>query len=106
MRCAKIILRCRSLPQPLLALLGGELIECFGLLFAQKDLVVVLEAIIVFVSRLSQQFGVLIKNSVFSYGGLCVDHDSAQKTHEAERVHAVLETGLERHNTKQALTLS
>lgn len=38
-----------SLPEPVLALFRGELIKCFGLLFAQKGLMVILEALIVFV---------------------------------------------------------
>lgn len=38
-----------SLPELVLALFRGELIKCFGLLFAQKGLMVILEALIVFV---------------------------------------------------------
>lgn len=53
------------LPEPVLALLGGELIECFGLLFAKKGLMVVLEALIVFVG-LPDQLGVLIEYPLFS----------------------------------------
>lgn len=42
------------LPKPVLALLGGELIKCFGLLFPKKGLMVVLEAFIVFLGSLAQ----------------------------------------------------
>lgn len=38
-----------SLPELVLALFRGELIKCFGLLFSQKGLMVILEALIVFV---------------------------------------------------------
>lgn len=53
-----------SLPEPVLALLWGELVKCFGLLFAQKGLMVVLEAFIIFVG-LPNQFRILIKDSIF-----------------------------------------
>lgn len=53
-----------SLPESVLALLGGELIKCFGFLFAQKGLMVVLEALIVVGGPLGQVC--VVDNSFFS----------------------------------------
>lgn len=77
------------LPEALFALLRGELVECFGLLFAQKGLVVVLEAFIVVVG-LSGYLGVLVEHSVFLDRRLALHrrHGAEEHgAHEAEDVH-------------------
>lgn len=76
-----------SLPEPVLALLGSELVKCPGFLFAEKGLMVVLEARIVFVG-LPAQF-LVVNNSVFPQRGLTVHRGSAQErgAHEAEELH-------------------
>lgn len=53
-----------SLPELVLALLRAELVKCLGLLFTQKGIMVVLEAVIVFIG-FPAQFWVLIYNSLF-----------------------------------------
>lgn len=80
---------CPSLPEALFALLRGELVECFGLLFAQEGLMVVLEAFIVVVVGLSGYLGVLVEDSVFLYRRLALHHDGAQEhgAHQARHVH-------------------
>ena len=84
-----IIIIITVLPESVLALLRGELVKRLGLVFAQKGLMVVLEALVVFLRR-PEQLRVLEDDSVLPQRRFTVHRrPGAQedRAHEAQRVH-------------------
>lgn len=74
----------RGSPQPLLALLRGELVEGLGVLLAQEGLVVVLEALVV-LGRPLAQLRVGPHHALLAHRGLGPQRPGSQRQHQQQR---------------------